>query len=453
MPDSECTAGSPADRRRRLVCSPWPPAVAVALLALAVFGFRLKGEPHFVDESAYLSQSYYAALYFEGRHHDRAWLEYPAYDLPPLPKYLIGAALAAGGYPTPGPSAAFAWYRNTSLRFVSAEALAIARLPVVLLGVVGCAAVYGIGTLAGGRAVGVLAAVLLAVNPLYRMLARRAMSDVPCEAFMLLALFLGLWTWRRWVSGRGAGRVWAAIGAAGLCVGLALLCKLSGALALMVLAGWAVLGAVLRGRVVSAVGSGLAGLLAVVAACGTFVVLDPFLTAHPPPPLPPALAALDRAWLGERARLRAELRVKVASGQQEMFPHNALHTPLDKAATTAVQGFGRFGPLGPAHSDSTRRYDLAQDWGALLWLPCVVAGLAVAVAQGRAQRAAGEPPTSWAVAVQFIIVLVVVTAYLPLAWDRYFLSMQAPASLLAAGAAVAGARRLTRFRAHSAAGG
>jgi 4-amino-4-deoxy-L-arabinose transferase-like glycosyltransferase len=453
MPDSECETGSTGDRRRRLACSPWPPAVAVAMLALAVFGFRLKGEPHFVDESAYISQSYYAALYCEGRHHDRAWLEYPAYDLPPLPKYLIGAALAAGGYPTPGPSEAFAWYRNTSSRFVSADALAVARLPVVLLGVVGCVAVYGIGMLAGGRAVGVLAAVLLVVNPLYRMLARRAMSDVPCEAFMLLALLLGLWAWRRWVSGRGDGRVWVTIGAAGLCVGLALLCKLSGALALMVLAGWALLGAVLRGGVVSALGSGLAGLFAVVAACGTFVVLDPFLTAHPPRPLPAPLAALDRASLAERARLLAELRVGVASSQQEMFPHNALHTPLDKAETAAVQGFGRFGPLGPAHSDSTRRYDLAQDWGVVLWLPCVAAGLAVAVARGRGQRAAGEPPTSWAVAVQFVIVLVVVTAYLPLAWDRYFLSLQAPASLLAAGAAAAGVRRLARLRAHQAAGG
>jgi hypothetical protein len=91
----------------------------------------------------------------------------------------------------------------------------------------------------------------------------------------------------------------------------------------------------------------------------------------------------------------------------------------------------------------------------LLWLPWVVAGLAVAVVQGRRERAAGRPPTPWAVAIQFVIVLVVVTTYLPLAWDRYFLSLQAPASLLVAGAAVAGARRLARRRlqAHHAPGG
>ena len=438
MPDTGRTAGPSGWIAR----SPWPPALAVAALALASFAFRLQAEPHFVDESAYISQSYYAALFFEGRLDDRAWLEYPAYDLPPLPKYLIGAALALGGHRAPGPAEAMAWYRNTERRFVTPAALVAARLPTVLLGVLGCVAVYGIGTLAGGRAVGALAALFLAVNPLYRMLARRAMSDVPCEAFLLSGLFLGLWAWRRWLSGRTHGRAWSAVTAAGMCAGLALLCKLSGALTLMVLAAWAVVGALLRGRVASLPGLTLATLLASAVAAATFVALDPYLTAHPSGPLPPAIAELDRATLIERARRLPELRVQVAAEQQDLFPHNALRSPRDKAATALVQGFGRFGLLGPAHSDSTRRYDLSQDWGALFWLPLVLTGALVARAAGRDQRARDEPPMSWALLVHFLVALVVVTTYLPLAWDRYFLSLQAPASLLAAGAVVAGVRRL-----------
>ena len=107
---------------------------AIALLALGVFAFDLAAEPHFVDESAYLSQTYYADLWFRGATNDPAWLDYPAYDLPPLPKYLIGAVLWLGGHRTLGPAEAWAWYRNTSSRFVTADALTVARLPAVLLG-------------------------------------------------------------------------------------------------------------------------------------------------------------------------------------------------------------------------------------------------------------------------------------------------------------------------------
>ena len=49
QPDPERTTGPLG----RLARSSWPPALAVAVLSLASFGFRLSDEPHFVDESAY----------------------------------------------------------------------------------------------------------------------------------------------------------------------------------------------------------------------------------------------------------------------------------------------------------------------------------------------------------------------------------------------------------------
>ena len=39
----------------------------------------------FEDEFAYISQSYYADLFFAGQFDDWKWLDLPAYDLPPLP--------------------------------------------------------------------------------------------------------------------------------------------------------------------------------------------------------------------------------------------------------------------------------------------------------------------------------------------------------------------------------
>src|SRR4051812_39274181 len=61
------------------------------------FSLDLPSERSFVDEWAYLSQTYYADLWIGGQSDHPAWLEYPAYGLPPLPKYLCGLALRVGG--------------------------------------------------------------------------------------------------------------------------------------------------------------------------------------------------------------------------------------------------------------------------------------------------------------------------------------------------------------------
>jgi hypothetical protein len=420
--------------------------VLVTLVALASFGYDLAGERPFADESAYFSQAYFGRLFASGRWNDPLWLEYPGLDLPPLPKYFIGVVLAFTGYRTPGPADARAWYSNTSLRFDQPGALAVARVPSVLVGAVGCLAVYGIGLIVAGWRVGVAAGLLLAANPLYRLHARRAMSDVPCEAFLLAALFFALWAWTRVLSGRSLRSVWLSGGAAGVCAGLSLLSKLSGALALMVLTAWLVL-ALLAATDWKLVGTfALVALEALAVATGMFVALDPFLTARPGPGsvARPAVANIERTSTLQRARMMADLRVRNAQGQKLLFPHNALHTTGDKVSVVAVQGFGRFGPFGPAHSDSTKRYDRSQDLGAVLWLPWVAAGAAWAFLRGRSQARAGEPPTAWALLVQFALTVAVVTAYLPLAWDRYQISLQAPAALLASGAAVACFDGLTR---------
>src|SRR5436305_47581 len=106
MPERRADADStPRPGRRSWACGG-----LVGLLALGVFGYDLPAEPHFADESAFLSQSYYADLWLDGHRDDPAWFDYPAIDLPPLPKYAIGGALRAEGYPRLGPEAARRWY-------------------------------------------------------------------------------------------------------------------------------------------------------------------------------------------------------------------------------------------------------------------------------------------------------------------------------------------------------
>lgn len=422
-------------------------AVAVALVGLAAaawFAAGLAVEPPFVDEWAYVSQSYYCDLYARGALDDPAWLDYPAYDLPPLPKYAIGASLAVAGYRRPGPAAARAWYNDTSSTFGPDAMLDAARWPSVAHGALGCAAIFAIGRLVGGPREGLVAALLLAINPLYRMHARRAMSDVPAEAFLLASLAVGLVGMRAAVAGPRpwVGALLVAI-VGGASAGLAILSKLNGGLALMVLSAWGALFAIAPGptarRRVAVV---VATLAAWPVAFLVFLAGNPFLTAQPPlPASSPAYLHAGRS-IAERTKVVLDHRFTVSRRAQDLFPADATATLPAKAAAIAVQGFGRFGPLGPSRTDSTRRYDWGQDPGAIAWWPVVIAGAWVLARRARAAWVEDEPPMAAALLVYATVAIATVGAFLPLAWDRYFLSIQPPLALLGAAAIGAGIERL-----------
>ncbi len=412
----------------------------ISVVALVVLGAGVFDAP-FVDEYAYLSQSYYADLLIDGKTNDRAWLDFPAYDLVPLPKYLIDLALRTFDRPRPGPEAARAWYRDTSSRFGDPFDLRLARIPSVVLGVVGCLAVVVLGARTFGWRVGVAAAFLLMINPLYKLHAHRAMSEIPCEAFLLVAMAAALGSWRKAVDGKSTDRARLYLGLiiAGVATGFSVLAKFNGLLALMTLAVWVLLAWCLPGRPWPgkrhvAVGS----CLAVVAAWLCFVVLNPYMTAHPATPLTTDMKRIDDLNAWERFRFLIDHRREMSRSQQLGFPHNALISISERAKVVAVQGFGRFGPLGAASSDSTRRYDLAQDWGAFVWLPLCLGGLVYAVVVGRRQYRAGDAPAAWALTAWALLSLVVVTLYLPMAWDRYQLPIQAPFALVASSVLVGG---------------
>lgn len=407
-----------------------------------------------MDESAYISQSFYGDLLCTGRRDHPAWLDYAGFDLPPLPKYVIAGALWAANFRRPDLSDARSWYRDTSRQFVPLPALVAARRPSVVLGAIGCLAIYWIGTILGDRRVGCLAAVLLAINPLYRLHARRAMSDVPAECFMLLALWCGLIVWRRAAGGTPRGRSWILIGPAGVMVGLATLSKLNGVLGGLVLACWVAL-ALVSPAFTRRAKTALAGGMVVAAgvAFGTFVLLDPYLTARPRGPLEPGIAEQARLSFGARVREVYDHRARVSRGAMGMFPKDALPTLPARVAAVLVQGFGRFGPFGPpGRSDSTVRFEWRQDRGVLLWFPAVAAAAVLALGRGWREWRDRLPPAGWLPLAYLVVVGGVVTSFVPLAWDRYFLSIQAPAALMAALGAGAAVDRLVGRRAQVGAG-
>ena len=400
------------------------------MVGLAVFTCGLT-EESFVDEYAYITQSYYSDLFFGGRRNDAAWLDFFALDVQPLPKYFIGPGLHAAGIRMPGPRDAYRWYNDAHYRFGPPLALTVARIPFIATGLLGCLALFGCGVLIGGRWIGALAAGLLIANPLYRLHAHRAMSDVPCEAFMLAAFGLGLWGWIRIWSRRGVGLGFVLCLGAGACAGLSIVCKLNGLLAPMILGAWSALC-----MLVPAMGSrtrlafALGAALSLAATAATMLALNPTLTCHPQgePAARAGQGALDR--FGDMVKYRLDS----VAGQREMmkFNRDIVQGPVQKAAVFAVQGFGRFGPFGPNQSNSEVRYELTQDWGLLLWWPVVLIGMLRTFYIGRQQLRDGEPPTAFALLIWTLTSWAVVGAYIPLAWDRYFLPIQAPDALVAA---------------------
>ncbi|WP_165225917.1 ArnT family glycosyltransferase [Aquisphaera insulae] len=408
-------------------------AAVVTAVAAIVFAAELNDKP-FVDEYAYITQSYQPDLLLDGKRDDPHWLEFLSFDLVPVPKYMINAAFRATGTPRPTARDALGWYQNTESRWKSRRELIIARLPFVCSAAAGCAAMYLLASLAIDPTIALLAAGMLAINPLYRLHAHRAMSESPCETFLMLALLIGLTAWTRWWSARGrATTAWILWILTGVAAGLSVLAKFNGLLALFTLASWGGLGLlaphgaspVRRAGLIAGIG------LAVAVAAATFLALNPFMTARPGGPLPPAIRSLAEQGPWSRFRFLIDQRRSSSSSQQTMFPHNALVDPIERVKVVVVQGFGRFGLFGAPKSDSTIRYDV-QDLGALLWLPLVLAGVIRAIRLGMAQLAANEPPTALALVLWAAVTLAVVTVYIPMAWDRYLLPIQAPLTLLAA---------------------
>lgn len=390
----------------------------VGILCGLSFFVGLSHEPHFIDESAYVSQAYFGDLFFTGDHDSVLWFEYAGYDLPPFTKYLVWGGLVAGGDSRPGPAAMRAWYGDTRKRFETLESLWHARMPIALCGMLTVIATGRIAFRWRGMLAALFAMGLLTIHPLFRTHARRAMADVPTEmgVTVALVLFLGILF--------GCRRVWLRAALAGIFVGLAASSKLNGLLAGMVIVAWAGMAAG-RTKALSVGYAALAALAGVI----VFLGLNPFFYGEPKGLKDPNFAEYDSKTVVERVFQVLKHRIDVSATGQKQFPHDALTTLPQKAASLAIQGFGRFSPFGPRYDNSVNRFEIAQDWPVVFWLPFVVAGAMLAWRDRRnPQTEAGPYLLVW-----FGLAVITVGAFLPLAWNRYYLPIIVPSIVLASG--------------------
>ena len=115
-------------------------AAAIACASIVVFGGGLYGA--YSRTSTPTSRRHISPIYFSpASSRTRAWLEFPAYDLPPLPKYLIGATFRLAQLPMPRPGMAG---NGTIIMAISATPLTlwVARMPIIVVGAIGCLAIF-----------------------------------------------------------------------------------------------------------------------------------------------------------------------------------------------------------------------------------------------------------------------------------------------------------------------
>lgn len=424
-------------------------AIAAGLCCAAAWLYLrgLSEEPYFADEGAMYAQSYYWRLYSARLWHHPHWLVYPAFDHPPLSKYLFGISLRVHGLEPPRDLDPWVRWMGGNFYDYDLDRITACRVPVAIAGALGVMLTYLAGRLLQGRFTGLAAALLLAGCPLYYTHARRAMGDILTEAATVATVLLGFILARR-TSGRTPP-----LGTVTLLLVLAViaalppLAKLNGAMAPVFV--WLGLLACVTGLLTRRIWrwASIATLLGfpLLSFC-VFTALNPTLFARPSlqelETDPYARLAtwrtedpglLERGPVG-RAIYLLKFRASVMREGAERFPRDRVRTLTERLRSLWADGFGRFSPLASrVRTTDEQGHDVVsfQAPGIVSWFwgLLVILGVLSFLTAGRERLRNGQAPAEWVLFAYASGVILVLATTLPLRWDRYFLPLQTVATL------------------------
>jgi 4-amino-4-deoxy-L-arabinose transferase-like glycosyltransferase len=384
--------------------------VAVFLLATADLARESRLAGLHVDEPRMLNRGFMAGrLYREyvttGVASDEWLSEVWQPRKPPLGNVIVAAGLWLDGAIPPAAPYQYDWLHDERWnaehgQVPAPEVLRAGRRLVPFFGGAAVAAIFFLAADAAGIPAGLVAAALFHWNPVVRTYGTRALADVPMMAFALWALWhLANRVATGWTRAPGVLLVRAAM--LGVLVGLASAIKQNGALMVCVaaatFAAWVV---VRRGTGLGRAALALAAVLAT--SYGLYVAVNPVLYSAP---ITLSLAQVQ-AW-----------NLKFM-GHAKVRPESALPGLATRAnAVVRVVAGNRFATLP------------------FPWLTgiLVLGGLVALVVRARQAGAWSVPAVLlvWAG-----VSVAVVTCWIPLDWDRYYLPVIAVTSVLA-GAALA----------------
>jgi hypothetical protein len=179
------------------------------------------------DESSWISEGITSTqLILQGRFGDPFWLTGPDWYQPPIAKYLIGFTLLLFGVREGN------WVYWGIWEIPPDQVLAIARLPIAVMGALTCVLVFWLGKELKDRWTGLIASLFLAFHPLWLASSRRAMCDVPAVFFSTLSV-LTFWLAIKNLKSRTKTLIYFAI--SGIAVGFAIDSKYTSAATFLVL--------------------------------------------------------------------------------------------------------------------------------------------------------------------------------------------------------------------------
>lgn len=413
--------------------------VFVAALVWLAMGVHVDGggedsPPFHLDEAHKLGESYFYHLFFERRDlRHPAWTDdYYARINPPVGKYVFGAVLAAAGQPVRDQQlqADFNTYWRTPEELrkrVPDGMLRITRGTSIVFGAALCTLLFIIGRRVGGTAAGLIAAAMLLGYPLFVRYAQRGLTDTILLFHLTLivpvTLAAGGMLRRHWQGTRAGGAVrrWCLLilmtaVVPGLAIALATGSKLNGGLTGPAYAAGVVLAAFvcasprpLWRRV------GLAGGVTILAAgvtLATFVAINPYLY---PDPVGRMMDSM-KAWTDWTVYQQIDRGFGLFTGHQKATAVG--HYTLFEESLPLPRLLGLVG-LGTV--------------GAWLNVLCFGVGLVYLVARcmpgssatsesGAAKPPANAGPVDAAVVTAWVVVVIVgITPWLPLLWDRYLM--------------------------------
>lgn len=212
----------------------------IIFIILSIPFFRkIESQDFHGDENYWFIASKYFKLFFVDRDfRNKAWEDRLAYEEPPVGPYIIGLALSVSGYGDKikelGEMRRWDFLKDYDWNVAAGamppkEVLCVARLTMAILGILTCLLIYWIGKKIFNARTGLIAALLLAYNPLMLSCSSRAMTDAPLLFFLTVNLVLMVFFYRSFLKNNLLGTL-VFSGLIGINIALAAGTKLNGAL-------------------------------------------------------------------------------------------------------------------------------------------------------------------------------------------------------------------------------
>jgi hypothetical protein len=237
----------------------WLKEIAIGLILLCIilipFIYKLESNRFHGDENHFFRYTKYFKLFFIDKDlNHELWKDPLAYDHPPVGKYVLGLSLFVFGY---GDRIEELWNMNpwnfhkdynwnvSQGALPPKDILYVGRLTMAILGGLTCFLIYWVGRTIFSIRVGIIAALLLAYNPLMLSCSKRAMFDAPLLFFMTINLMLIMFFYRSFLKGKHL-RTFSFAALIGIDIALAAGTKPNGGLAGIIFAMFCLLFALIK---------------------------------------------------------------------------------------------------------------------------------------------------------------------------------------------------------------